>query len=157
MRQILALVALLSLSLPALAQDGWGVYENGRFGYTIDIPPGFEGQGEADNGDGQRFLYNRAQITAWGGYFVIEPDFESEANSLLADDTAEGWGLTARSTTPTWASWSATKAGRVLHQQMIELCDGSGYAALRIEYAQVQRPEIDPFIDPLLASLKPIC
>jgi len=159
MRTILACFAALALALPAFAQAPWGIYENARYAYAVDIPPGFEGQGESDNGDGQIFLFDGrvAKLSVWGGFIVAEPDFEAEAGSRLAEDTTAGWGLASQSTTPTWSTWSATKSGRVLHQHMIQLCDGASYAALRLEYAQVDRPRLDPLVDPLIASLTPIC
>ncbi len=159
MRFVLAAIAALTLAMPAMAQAIWGYYENARYAYGIDIPPGFEGQGESTNGDGQVFLFDGrvARLTVWGGYFVTEPDFESEAHARLAEDTGAGWGLTAQSTTPTWAIWSATRSGRVLHQRMIALCDGQSYAALRLDYAQSDRPKLDPLVDQLTASLVAIC
>ena len=56
----------------------WGHYVNERFGYELDIPPGYEGQGESENGDGQTFyLLKTEQVLAeWGGYFV--EGFEAE-------------------------------------------------------------------------------
>jgi len=159
MRYLTALFALLLALVPAHAQSDWGYYANPRFGYELDTPPGFEGQGESDNGDGQVFLLDGrvGKLTAWAGYFALEPDFESEANARFAADTDAGWGVTAQAATPTWATWSATKAGRVLVQHMIELCDGSGYAAIRLEHAQTDRPRIDNLIEPLIASFKSAC
>lgn len=159
MRIALAILATLTLALPALAQAPWGIYENARYGFALDIPPGFEGQGESDNGDGQVFLLDGrvGRLTVWGGLIVTEPDFESEARTRLAQDTEAGWGLLAQSTTATWATWSASKSGRVLHQHMIQLCDGASYAALRLDYAQVDRSRLDPLVDQLIASLVPVC
>jgi len=123
------------------------------------FPPALKAKGESDNGDGQVFLLDGrvARLTVWGGFFSVEPDFDSEANWRLAEDTSSGWGVTAQSTTPTWATWSATNSGRVLHQRMIALCDGQSYAAVRLDYAQTDRPKIDPLVDQLIASLLPIC
>jgi hypothetical protein len=159
MRAVLSLLSIFLLAGPALAQGGWGYYENARFGYGLDIPPEFERQGESANGDGQIFLLDGrvARLTVWGGYFATAPDFETEARERLATDTADGWGLTAQSTTPTWATWSATRSGRVQHQHMVQLCDGTGYAALRLDYAQIDRPRIDPLVEPLIASITPLC
>jgi hypothetical protein len=159
MRFALTLAATVILATPAFAQAVWSYYGNARYGYELDIPPGFEGQGESPNGDGEIFLLDGrvGKLTAWGGYFDVEPDFESEANARFASDTADGWGVMAQSATPSWATWSATKSGRVLQQHMIQLCDGSGYAAIRLEYAQVDRPKLDSLVEPLLASLKSTC
>lgn len=159
MRYIIALLAIFALATPALAQVPWGYYANARYGYELDVPPGFEGQGESQNGDGQIFLLDGrvGKLATWGGYFAAEPDFESEANARFASDTEAGWGVMAQSATPSWATWSATKPGRVLHQHMIQLCDGSGYAAIRLEYAQVDRPKLDDLVQPLIVSLKSAC
>src|SRR5690606_1328999 len=44
---------LLSLALPAAAlAQGWEPYVNARFGFTVEIPPGFALVQEAGNGDG---------------------------------------------------------------------------------------------------------
>lgn len=159
MRHILVLLATFALALPTLAQVPWGYYANARYGYELDIPPGFEGQGESQNGDGQVFLFDGrvGKLTAWGGSFVAEPDFESEANARFASDTAAGWGVMAQAASPGWATWSATKAGRVLQHHMIQLCDGAGYAAIRLEYAQVDRPKLDDLVQPIIVSLKSTC
>lgn len=156
MRTILALLAALTLATPALAQALWGSYANARYSYELDIPPGFEGQGESPSGDGQVFLLDGrvAKLTAWGGYFAAEPDFESEANARFASDMAAGWGVIAQAATPSWATWSASKSGRVLQHHMIQLCDGSGYAAIRLEYAQTDRLKLDDLVQPLIVSLK---
>ena len=153
------LIILLALITPAQAQPNWGYYENARYGYALDIPPGFDGQGESANGDGQVFLLDGrvARLTVWGGVFATAPDFEAEANARIAGDTEDGWGLAAHATSPTWATWSATKPGRVMHQHMITLCDGQSYAALRFDYAQVDRRKLDALIEPLVASFNAPC
>ena len=159
MRFALTLAAILILAPPAFAQAVWSYYANARYGYELDIPPGFEGQGESQNGDGQVFLLDGrvGKLTVWGGYFVTEPDFESEANARFAADTDAGWAVTAQSATQSWATWSASKSGRVLQQHMIRLCDDAGYAAIRLEYAQVDRPRLDELVEPLILSLKSAC
>ena len=40
---------------------------------------------------------------------------------------------------------------------MIALCDGQSYAGLRLDYAQSDRPKLDPLVDQLTASLVAIC
>jgi len=159
MRFVLSALLAVTLIAPAVAQVAWGYYANARYGYELDIPPSFEGQGESQSGDGQVFLFDGrvGKLTTWGGYFVTEPDFESEANARFASDTADGWGVTAQAATPSWATWSATKSGRVLQHHMIQLCDGSGYAAFRLEYAQADRSKLDELVQPLTTSLKSVC
>ena len=67
MRILLALLFAL-VATPAFAQ-GWEYYDNGRFGYGVDVPPGFYSQGESDNGDGVTFAAQGkpSYLTIWGG------------------------------------------------------------------------------------------
>ena len=55
----LFLTLFVLFSIPAHAQD-WSRYDNARFGFGVDIPPGFVGAGESENGDGQAF---KADVT----------------------------------------------------------------------------------------------
>ncbi|MCS6759715.1 MAG: hypothetical protein MO852_12775 [Candidatus Devosia euplotis] len=55
------------LALPAMAQNGER-YDNARFSYSLSAPPGFVGQGESGNGDGQVFTLPGQPIalSVWG-------------------------------------------------------------------------------------------
>jgi hypothetical protein len=144
------------LATPALAQ-GWDHYDNDRFGYSIDIPPGFAGQGESDNGDGQAFAVDDKPIDllVWGGHAL--EGFEAEIAQRMAWDAEEAWNVTYQATTPRWASWSAIKGFRILYQRMVLLCDGSSYAAFRAEYSVTDSAEMDPVIERLVRSLRGNC
>ncbi|MCW5721323.1 MAG: hypothetical protein KIS86_09290 [Devosia sp.] len=150
MRFALTLFLALSLATPALAQGG-GRYDNARFGYSIAVPEGFVAQGESANGDGQRFeLPGRVtSLVVWGGHL---DDFESEVAARIGYDTAENWSISYQATSPKWASWSGSKGGRILYQRMILLCEGTGYAAFRMEYGQVDRPKMDRVVERLVSS-----
>lgn len=148
------LIALFALfAAPAFAQ-GWDHYENGRFGYSIDIPPGFSGQGESDSGDGQAFAAkgNPIDLLVWGGPMM--GDFEAEIAQRMAWDGDEAWNVTYQAVTPRWASWSAIKGSRILYQRMVLLCEGSSYAAFRAEYSVTDSAEMDPVIERLVRSLR---
>ena len=51
----LIVFALLLTTVPALAQF-WTHYANERFGYELDIPPGFSSYSEASEGVAQHFF-----------------------------------------------------------------------------------------------------
>src|SRR3569833_3369173 len=96
MRLLLAL--LLLLPLPATAAE-WSHYTNVRFGYAIDVPPGFVAQGEADNGDGQKFKTPTATLTVFGGN-VMEADFEAEVGARGGGAAGGGGAGAGRGATP---------------------------------------------------------
>ncbi len=149
----LLLVWLLTLSVPALAEE-WASYSNSRFGYRIDIPPGFEGVGESDNGDGQLFHRpSRAQdLLIWGGNSL--DGFEKEVGVNIRYAEADGWNLTYQAATPNWASFSAVFAKRVLYQRLITLCDGNQYAAFSLQYAQSDLAKMQAVVERLVASFQ---
>lgn len=151
------LVAIFALfAAPAFAQ-GWDHYDNTRYGYGIDIPPGFAGQGESDNGDGQAFAADGKAIdlVVWGG--ALMEGFESEIAQRMSWDTEEAWNITYQASTPRWASWSALKGFRILYQRTVLLCDDTSYAAFRAEYSVTDSAEMDPVIERLVRSLRGSC
>ena len=151
MRPVLALLFALC-ALPAFAQ-GWDHYDNARFGYSIDIPPGFSDNGESDNGDGQSFTGPGQSLIVWGGYMLAE-DFESEVASAIGFAEADAWNITGQTVTPRWASFSAIKGFRHLHQRMILLCDGTSYAGLQADYLVTDSADMEPIIERLEASFR---
>ena len=150
MRALLLLALLLAAS-PALAQF-WGHYENARFGYQIDVPPDFVGRGESDNGDGQVFLRLGAEqvLTVWGGHLL--GTFEEEAADRIASASAENWGVSYQASTPQWAVFSGQRDHRIVYQRMIVICDGTSYAAYRMEYKIRDLAAMDAVIEGLNRS-----
>ncbi len=154
MRALLFLIFTLLASpgaFPALAAE-WEGYGNARFGYEIEVPPGFEWGPEADNGDGRSFRDGATRLAVWGG-MIVEADLESEAREAIGFATSDGWAVTYEATTPSWASFSGMQGKRVLYERMIALCDGS-YAAFRLEYSTVDMAKMDPVVERLVRTLK---
>jgi len=153
---LVGLLILLVSASPAMAQY-WTHYANARFGYEIDIPPDYVGQGESQNGDGQVFfLPGRLQsLTVWGGNFYETTDgLEAEAKSQFDIDVQSGLSVSYQSSTPHWAVWSGTIGKRVIYQRMILLCDGATYAAMRSEYERDDLNAMHEIIEGLVRSFK---
>ncbi|HVY51756.1 MAG TPA: hypothetical protein VHA07_09395 [Devosia sp.] len=150
-RALLVLLALLPL--PAAAA-GWGHYVNARYGYAIDVPPGFSPQGESANGDGQVFRAPGATLAVYGAA-VAAADFEMEvvARERLAEQA--GWAITYAVSTPQKASFSGRRGGRILYVRMIALCGGAQLAAFELQYGAAELHTFNPVVDRLLAALRP--
>jgi hypothetical protein len=150
MRHLLVVVSLL-LATPALAQF-WGHYDNTRFAYGIDVPPGFVGNGESDNGDGQIFhrLEAEQSLTVWGG--ILMESFEQEVADRQGYRTAENWGITYQASSPQWASFSGQRDHRIFYTRMIALCDGASYAAFTLEYNIRDLSKTDAVVEGLVRS-----
>lgn len=151
MRLLLAL--LLLLPLPATAAE-WSHYTSARFGYGIDVPPGFVAQGEADNGDGQVFRTPTATLTVFGGN-VTAADFESEVVQRQRDAEQDKWAITYQVSTPQKASWSGKRGARILYARMIALCAGTQFGSFALDYSSADRKMFDAVVDRLVASLRP--
>lgn len=150
---IRALVALLLLMpLPAMAA-GWSHYTNARFGYAVDVPPGFIGQGEAANGDGQVFRTPTARLTVFGQH-ILNGGFEGQVRTQQGEARQDGWVITYAVSTPRYASYSGVKGGRVGYTRMIALC-GEAFAAFELDYSKADMQTFNAIIDQLVASLKP--
>jgi hypothetical protein len=132
MRFALLLLVFLAAS-PAHGQY-WDYYENARFGYGIDVPPGYSGSGESDNGDGQMFYDLPAEqgLTVWGGQ--LTDSLQAEAMLVAETFASQRWTITESASTPQWSMLVAKRDHRVLMQRSILLCDGASYAAFRAEF-----------------------
>ena len=133
----------------------WTRYGNARFGYWIDIPPGFSSIDEAENGDGgtSTSADGKTQMSVWGSH-ILEGDFATEVGSRIELSTASGWKITYQKKTHDWASWSGTKGNRVMYQRAILLCDEKA-AYFNLEYDLAAISDLDPIVTRLVSSLKP--
>ncbi len=149
---ILFLLFVLGLS-PALAQV-WGQYENARFGYVIDVPPGFRGEGESQNGDGQVFsTADGTQLLRVFGGNVLE-DFEQTVADAMRYAREDGWSLSYERSTPSWASFSGTRNGMIVYARAIALCGGEQFASFELHYPERDLDTMHGVVDRLVASLR---
>lgn len=151
---LLALLTLIALAAPALAQ-GWGSYENARFGYVVDVPPGFVGQGEPANGDGQVFLSadGTQELRVFGGNAL--EGFEQRVVEAMGFARDDGWALSYERTTPSWASFSGTRNGLIVYARAIALCGGEQFASFQLIYPERDLDDMHEVIERLVASLGP--
>lgn len=159
MRTLIFALLIALIAAPASAQD-WGHYDNSRYGYSVEIPPDYLGQGESDNGDGQEFQRVRGaqRLTIWGGLLdTVNETFEAEVKWRMEQEEAGTWNVTYQAVTPEWASFSAIKGSRILYQRMVLLCDRQSYAAFRLEYSVRDLAAMNGVVDKLAGSLRGVC
>jgi hypothetical protein len=151
---IAATLAILPLS--ALAGD-WSRYDNVRFAYAIEIPPGFSSVVEAENSDGgvSRSADGKAELRIWGGYLVVG-DFKSEVAERIRSDVSEGWTISYDRRTAKAASWSGSKDGRVFYARAMKGCDDAAIYFL-LEYDSSDIKAYDAIVGRLVKSLHGVC
>lgn len=149
MRCILAF-AIVIVATPALA---WTTFEDDRFGYRLDLPPGYSLSHETEQRNA-RFFHSV------DGHFIAlwaspQPDvsFEDEVAERLWTDQEEGWTISYERFTSDWASYSGTKDGEIRYVRAINLC-GRGAAYFLIDYAQALKAEYDPVVTRMVRSMQ---
>ncbi|MEP9387170.1 hypothetical protein [Mesorhizobium sp. KR9-304] len=132
----------------------WRRYGNARFGYWIDIPPGFSAITEAENGDGgtSKSEDGKVDLSVWGSH-ITEGDFAAEIWNRIELSNANGWKITYQKKTDEWASWSGTKGNRIMYQRAIALCDSQA-AFFLLEYDHAEVAALDPMVERLVESFK---
>ncbi|WP_026618635.1 hypothetical protein [Ensifer sp. WSM1721] len=154
-RAFIAAVLLPALALPAAADDDWHPYANPRFGYTVDIPPGFELRQEPDNGDGASFLSddNGATLMVFGTH-PPDGDFETDVAERIGYEKQDDWRIIFSRITPAWASFSGARDNDIFYARAIALCDGSA-AYFRLQYRKSKLTSFDGVISRMAEALRP--
>ncbi|MCE4222391.1 hypothetical protein HCU64_01385 [Methylobacterium sp. C25] len=150
-----AAAALLALAVSSAAiATSWTAYGNARFGYVVDLPPGFPPIREADNSDGgvSASAEGHAALSVWGSN-LLDSTFRREAESRIAGDAEKGWSIGYRAVTARAASWSGSKGDRILYVRAIAGCKDQA-AFMRIEYDASAKAVYDPIVSRLARSLK---
>lgn len=157
MQARLALAFLAAFASAASAAD-WTSYSNGRFGVTVDVPPGFVNDvPEPANGDGLTFhsADGKAELLVWGNT-LVEVDFSQEVAARLKSDTDDGWKISyvAGVNGSGWQVYSGRREGRLLYAKSISACGNTQALHFRIEYPAAQKDDYDPIVERLGMSLK---
>lgn len=151
-RRIAILLVLLFASTASAAD--FRTYENGRFGYTIDLPADFKTVQTPDNGDGigLESIDKSAKLSVWGNY-VTEGGFARESDLRRKFETDDGWKFTYEKHGASWASFSGFKGDRIIYMRQIALCDDA-MGNFTIEYPAAQQKRFGPLVERMVKTLK---
>ena len=145
---------LLLIFLPAFAiAASWQPYVNARFGFAVEIPPGFMLLNEADNGDGRSYARGAATLAVWGHY-LTEGDFKVEVAGRRETYRREGWDISYDRETNGWASLSGTRGNTIFYHRVIRLCDDA-VSSFVLEFPKASKPEYSPIVSKLVKTLRP--
>jgi len=154
MRYVLMLLAWL-IAVPAVSAADWQSYANARFGYRVEVPPGFKVGRAPDNDDGRTFTGpNGDRILVFGTY-LVDAAFEGEASNRIAQAMDDGWQISYSRVEADWASYSGTRGSRVLYVRGVQLCDEAAVFVM-LEYRNRDLKTYDPIVKRMVASLKPV-
>jgi hypothetical protein len=119
MKRIVLILAFLTVVFPAVCQKELKEYCNDRFSFCMNYPATVVGQGEAGNGDGQRFLSKDKQTeVATYGMLVLE-EVNDDFNEQFKQ-AGEGLKVTYKVVKPDWFILSGTdKKGNIVYRKTV--------------------------------------
>ncbi|RVL90332.1 hypothetical protein [Sinorhizobium meliloti] len=148
-----ALILLISTAATIACAADFKPYENGRFGYTVDLPSDFKTVVIPENGDGLGLesADGSAKLSVWGNY-LTGGGFGQESTQrrkLVEDD---GWKFTYEKRGASWASLSGTRRDHIIYMRQISLCDDA-MGNFTIEYPAAQQRQFGALIQRMVKSL----
>lgn len=136
--------ALLPVSREASAQAGYRRYHNARFGYSISYPVKILiPQGEAANGDGQKFLSRdgHTEMLVYGSHNVSDQPLQQVYQKEISSTEHPNRLVTYQVLRADWFVVSGIEDGRVFYQKT--LLRGGVFKTFRIEYDERQKGTFD--------------
>jgi hypothetical protein len=152
MKSKLSLVALLTAVAATAAE--WTAFEDERFGFRMEIPPGFELSFETEQENGRVFHNDSGDILAVWASLPGNGSFESDVVERLKSDQADSWDISYERMTPDWASYSGTRESEIRYVRAVNLC-GRGTAYFIIDYPREAKVRYDSIVTRLVRSMKP--
>ena len=152
---LLAGLLLLAILVPTFAQNEYQTYRNARFDYSIAYPSALLiPQGEAENGDGQKFLSRdgRAEVMVFGSHNALDQSFRDAYEEAAGTSQHPNRSVTYKVLRGDWFVVSGTKGKKTFYQKTI-LRDGV-FKTFRIEYDTDQKLIFNPVTTKIAASFK---
>lgn len=157
MQRLLISWILLCCAPFAVADASSKTYHNARFEYSISYPKNvLYPQGEADNGDGQKFLSKDAEtyLLVYGSNNALDESlaerFREESRGGMADNPKKV--VTYKLLKNNWFVVSGFIAGRVFYQKT--LLNAGQFKSFYFEYPENQKVRYEPLIKGFVASFK---
>src|SRR5262245_53644970 len=83
MKGLTICLAVLFFASTTMGQVKYSVYENSRFGYSIEYPSTLTMQPPPENGDGRIFLSKDVELRVWANYNALFRSVQEEFDETL--------------------------------------------------------------------------
>ena len=150
MRKIFVLLGILALSSAVFGQLKYDSYQNERFGYSISYPKLLIPQGEADNGDGQVFKNQDAELRVFGSHLLLHETLRRGYNVILRE---KGKRITYKAITKSFFAISGIENGQVFYQKTVINASGS-FITIQFRYNTSKRSIYDKATAKIVKSLE---
>jgi hypothetical protein len=149
-KSLIFFVLLLLSKLPICAQVSYESYCNSRFAYCIDYPTALVPQGEAGNGDGQRFISkdSKVSLAVWGQFDALSHGIKGQIKMDSEDKK-----ITYKVLKTNWFIISGyTKEGNIFYQKTMLIDDT--FKTFVWEYPPAEKAVYDRVCARLVSSFK---
>lgn len=146
---------LAAQSRPAQAQAGYATYHNARFNYSIAYPAKvLIPQGEAANGDGQKFLSRdgRVEMLVYGSNNSLNQTLRDAYQEEINPSAHPQRRISYQVMRADWFVVSGTENGRVFYQKTF--LRREVFKTFRIEYDESQKGTFDSITAAIAKSFK---
>jgi hypothetical protein len=137
------------------AQVRYRTYHNARFEYSISYPANILiPQGEAANGDGQRFLSKdgQAEMLVYGAYNSLDQTLREVMEQETSSSEHPDRVITYQVLRADWFVVSGVENGKVFYQKTF--LRGGTFKTFRIEYDEGKKRTFDPITTVVARSFK---
>jgi hypothetical protein len=148
---------LLVFAQNVIGETVYKTYSNKRFEYSINYPKDIlYPQGEADNGDGQKFLSKEADATllVYGSHNIndqtIEERYREDSRGGTADNPTKV--VSYRLLKENWFVVSGYLSGNIFYQKTI--LNNNQFKTFYFEYPETKKKFYDPIVKRLSSSFK---
>ena len=133
------------------AQTNYKTYSNARYSFSISYPSNLlTPQGEADNGDGQIFSGDGAEMRVFGSNMLLNETLLKEFNAVVKE---HGAGVSYKTYRKNFFVVSALNDGKIFYQKTIAKPNGS-FVTFMIEYDESKRGIYDKAVSRMVNSFK---
>jgi hypothetical protein len=147
-------LALSLATIPVAAHlQEWEQFGILQSGFAFEVPPGFVLVQRADNGQGATFEGKGGAFLAVWGADLAKRDFRAQIDSQMRQDESEGWRLTYRRVTSSWASYSGIKGDKIRYFRAIAVC-GDRAAVFLLDYDRSEKVPFDPIVVRMVKTFK---
>lgn len=152
MKKFLTFFAILIFSVIAFGQKDFETYSNARFGYSISYPSNLlKPQGEADNGDGQKFSGDGAAMLVYGSNMLPHKTLPGEYAALIKERGAKN--VSYKLLRGNYFVISGKSDDKVFYQKTFKNAQGQ-FITFSIEYDESKRKTYNAVVLPIVNSFK---
>lgn len=151
-----AVVLCLAAAAPAAAQTApnWRIYQNDRYGTTIDYPGLFKAEPPPDNDDGRRFKSaDGAEFAVFASYGALDFDLAGYQKSIL-ERLDPGKAVTYQAHGEDWFVISGTQGDGIFYERYM-LSHGKEMAeGFVMSYPAALKETYDPIVARMAKSFR---